>query len=676
MSNTNQHILDYLKHYLKEGSHPDFAVMIRGSWGSGKTYFIRNNLCYEDCFEHTDSFSNQVLCYTLYVSMFGVKTREDIDSRIVETIQSYCKNEKIVKEVTSALIYVSGIVNEICGVPNAGLIQKAAKKATSAFVERYFGKSKEKILKNLVLVFDDLERSKMMLPELLGYINEYVEHLHIPCILLADTEKWEQIIKENVPEKDCQKTLDSLNITLEKVVGKKFEIQTTIDDVLNSWFSKADKDLQVSNDAKKIFTTNKEVMKDLFAHFQEKKSPLKEDIYESHSRDENDQKDADQIQEYINKIPERNFRCLKYTLKDFDYLCFYYCKELGNLLLSKQAQKNSFDDSFFKYFLYERYGEYLGLYSINSYNQGRKFSLDSHQKFTSWDLFTRVIGDYEQIPAFPMREWILRSAFDQEKVLSDLKNSTWFGKYTDYALGRLSYPAFIQSNKDFQKYYTEFKRVIKNGVISSPTTFLTLLIGLYQWSEKGLLEIDSKDLLDKFNNYLKKFGEKFVAEEIPNDNQLYRNYGEGFKDSYKEYEPFIKRVKKILSQKQKSALKKKENHFYELWKNDKYSDKFQLEYTLRMDRDYPVTRFNVVRMMREYMQMDPRTEETFNSGFQERYSILDNLNIAEEKEFLKALHAEAKIHLEKNKGKLYASRIRLIWLIKIIEDVQKRIDKH
>ena len=36
----NKHITDYLDKYLKL-SKPDFAVMIKGEWGSGKTYFIK-----------------------------------------------------------------------------------------------------------------------------------------------------------------------------------------------------------------------------------------------------------------------------------------------------------------------------------------------------------------------------------------------------------------------------------------------------------------------------------------------------------------------------------------------------------------------------------------------------------------------------------------------------------
>ena len=36
----NRHIEKYLDHYL-EITTPDYAVMLKGEWGCGKTYFIK-----------------------------------------------------------------------------------------------------------------------------------------------------------------------------------------------------------------------------------------------------------------------------------------------------------------------------------------------------------------------------------------------------------------------------------------------------------------------------------------------------------------------------------------------------------------------------------------------------------------------------------------------------------
>ena len=39
MENINQHIDDFLKYYCELQS-PQYAVMLKGKWGSGKTFYI------------------------------------------------------------------------------------------------------------------------------------------------------------------------------------------------------------------------------------------------------------------------------------------------------------------------------------------------------------------------------------------------------------------------------------------------------------------------------------------------------------------------------------------------------------------------------------------------------------------------------------------------------------
>jgi KAP family P-loop domain. len=44
MENSNKHIEEFLDYYLNKEQSPDYAVLITGCWGSGKTYFIRHFL--------------------------------------------------------------------------------------------------------------------------------------------------------------------------------------------------------------------------------------------------------------------------------------------------------------------------------------------------------------------------------------------------------------------------------------------------------------------------------------------------------------------------------------------------------------------------------------------------------------------------------------------------------
>ncbi|MFH1136639.1 MAG: P-loop NTPase fold protein, partial [Pseudomonadota bacterium] len=40
MSSSNQHVIEFLKYYCSL-SFPQYAILIKGEWGCGKTWFIK-----------------------------------------------------------------------------------------------------------------------------------------------------------------------------------------------------------------------------------------------------------------------------------------------------------------------------------------------------------------------------------------------------------------------------------------------------------------------------------------------------------------------------------------------------------------------------------------------------------------------------------------------------------
>lgn len=52
MSNKNSHVKDYLKYYCQLDREPCYAVLLKGKWGTGKTWFIKQafeSLGYSKC---------------------------------------------------------------------------------------------------------------------------------------------------------------------------------------------------------------------------------------------------------------------------------------------------------------------------------------------------------------------------------------------------------------------------------------------------------------------------------------------------------------------------------------------------------------------------------------------------------------------------------------------------
>ena len=79
-------ILDYVK-----ADYTDYAIMINGEWGSGKTYFWNNKIR-----NKIDNLNvNGKKLSTIYMSLYGISNLEDISKKIfIETSQHMDKGMK------------------------------------------------------------------------------------------------------------------------------------------------------------------------------------------------------------------------------------------------------------------------------------------------------------------------------------------------------------------------------------------------------------------------------------------------------------------------------------------------------------------------------------------------------------------------------------------------------
>ena len=164
-------ILDYVR-----ADYTDYAIMINGEWGSGKTYFwnhkVKNKI---------ESLQLNGRKYTtIYMSLYGISNLEEISKKIfIETTQLMDKSLK--KYMDS-----HGETN----------IPEYAK--TGLDMANFFGVTKngEKIdyesffsTDDKVLCFDDLERANVDVVDILGYINNFVEHDHIKTIIICNEKE-------------------------------------------------------------------------------------------------------------------------------------------------------------------------------------------------------------------------------------------------------------------------------------------------------------------------------------------------------------------------------------------------------------------------------------------------------------------------------------------------------
>jgi len=186
----NKHITDYLDKYLKL-SKPDFAVMIKGEWGSGKTYFIE---------KYIDDIGALKKKYC-YVSLNGISNKTDIIAQLL-SCKLYGKIgnwiSRICKTLSGAFPYVNMNVGDL-------------------FKTEDF----RSLLKDNIIIFDDFERCKIDCFELLGYMSEFVEQQNLHVIIIADESK---IVCKNQDDASDSNTDNEYWQRKEKIIGKTLEL--------------------------------------------------------------------------------------------------------------------------------------------------------------------------------------------------------------------------------------------------------------------------------------------------------------------------------------------------------------------------------------------------------------------------------------------------------------------
>lgn len=212
-ANANQHIEEFLIYYLDTDFHPDFAILLHGEWGCGKTWFIKN---FRDQYlEKNDEKPKRRL---LYISLYGVRSTNEIEEQIFQQLHPVLssKSMALTGKVLKGILKTSLKID----LDNDGLPD-------------YLKKTDD-----CVLIFDDLERSSLPIEEILGYINSFVEHQGLKVILLANEE---ELLKgqENPTETENEQSPKEYKRIKEKLIGKSFRVNHDIATALSSFVEQA-----------------------------------------------------------------------------------------------------------------------------------------------------------------------------------------------------------------------------------------------------------------------------------------------------------------------------------------------------------------------------------------------------------------------------------------------------
>ena len=452
------------------------ALLITGKWGSGKSYYIKGlakelndnkkeYLCVISLFgiESVASLVKAVKeCYLEANSTIFTKTARKIGKVVGKTVDS---GLKVAEAATGGNVVVSAAQKGFSSVLSLGLLDFIS-------VKNYIGRGKSK--RKFVLVFDDLERCKINMIDLLGAINEYCENRNIKTIILADESKilsneasFKKVTwKEDEKEKEIsitaqQKSAESYSEFKEKVIFQTLEFEVAYSEIIDAMISSYKE--SVSG-----------YVSFLHCHAEIVKQVFRESGYNNLRSIKAILTNFERVYSAINKASVPN----EYTAK----ILYYFC--IKNFEAKPKIQQNKDSQLIF-----------------NIYNEDKKAKENSKQ----------LAGKYngEGIGVISLQQWIETGKYDEEAVISELKDVYCPKQITDknkvlhWSIFDLDYPTTVKGLTD------AFNDAYDGKLDGREYVGLIDRLQYYRYYKFPIDFVDYKKLsegIDKYEERLKKDG--------------------------------------------------------------------------------------------------------------------------------------------------------------------------
>lgn len=189
------------------------ALLISGTWGCGKTYYIKNEL-FSYIREQVNPITSKKYIPVI-ISLFGIEAKEDV---LEQVFLAYCKQQNIDSQEIAENVEDDKTQKIKDKIKTKGMqIILGAEKllGKSEFIKTYFdfsgllskGKNLINMLdENTIICFDDFERlpKEVKKDDFLGLVNDLVENCGFKVIIVANEKSFEDNeiqFKEKVIEK-------------------------------------------------------------------------------------------------------------------------------------------------------------------------------------------------------------------------------------------------------------------------------------------------------------------------------------------------------------------------------------------------------------------------------------------------------------------------------------------
>jgi len=512
----NEHITDYLNYYV-DLENPQYAVMLIGNWGCGKTFFIKDVI---NEWIEPNSEPDNISLKPIYISLNGISNANSINEKIRAEISPflYSKGMKVAKKVLNGLLKTTVKID-------MNFDEDDKNDGSFSFNVDSLGlldSSNKEIKGKRILIFDDIERCKIETDEIFGYINNFVEHSSCKVILLSDEKKIKDKYEKNKSEADV-----SYKDFKEKLVGQTFEVKSDIESAIN-FFIEDTKNLNKNSE----LVSHNQMIIDLF-----KSSKLE------------------------------NLRVLKQALLDFSRIIKNIDSEL-----KKHENYNEFIKSFLTYFIIIYAEHKTGNSKIKNFQSilfvGEE---EKEQKNLVEGKYREILNRhsiYHSTYTFPINkilDYIKNGYIDNEIFNDELKSNAFFRQDEEQDWEKLWYWRYLE-DADFKKYKNSVWSQFTSGDINQTTVLVHIAGIFFKLIDENLMSKNKSYVLSKSKQILKSI---FSKDNIENKHLIFGymsgSWGKGYQSSKTaEFKLLKDYFDKLLKEKQSSNRK---NFLKEIFEN-------------------------------------------------------------------------------------------------------------
>ena len=570
----NQSVADALDAYL-ELERPQFAALIDSPWGSGKTWFIRNY--FEEKRKKVDSFcaeietnkKNPVFCY---VSLFDITDTKEIDSSIIAEANPLFSTKNVKRWGRLARFAVEKSISYL-PIEDPEKISQIISNA----VQQLCSNRPD----NLVVCLDDVERSRIPIEIIFGYVSSLLEDADAKVIILCNTKGF---MDKN--RKDVFATFK------EKVVG----LNLCINDDNENVFDDAIKLIKNDN-VERILRENKE---NIFK------------IYE--------------------KSSTRNLRHIRRLMFEFLYLCESIPEDAMN--------NNHFIGDILRYLFSLSIEIHSNRHIVENVDWEREqwFGSISSQDNESRNIFSKYQLDL-WIGVFHPKFWwnfLVHGIIDRNYM------ATYY-EYSKYNTSKEHVPLPIQlwyyhdmNDDEFELLYKKMVREIFNRKYTDSGIILHAYSLLLAFSYENLKCIDRNKIVKRVYNYCKNIEFKKLDNEsilFSDEHNAYKGLGFHYRDTgeFKEIydivkQQYIKSVTERITEEYKNVFHNIKDNFNELIELP-FFDKENIDFAniLFQNLDYSEFAHEVCSLSNKEIRLfSDKVSDIFAYGINSRYNIYVN----------------------------------------------------